>query len=98
VVVPCQPITPVHFWKGLKIRKCLFLTCSRPIKPSGLPWWLSAKESACNEGGKRWGFQMGLPSLGQEYLLEEGMATYCSILAWRIPWTKESGRLQSIAS
>ena len=28
--------------------------------------------------------------------LEEGMATHSSILAWRIPWTKEPGRLQSI--
>ena len=36
---------------------------------------------------------MGFPSLGQEYLLEEGMTTYSSILAWRIPWTKESGEL-----
>ena len=29
---------------------------------------------------------------------EEGMATHSSILAWRIPWTEEPGRLQSIAS
>ena len=35
-------------------------------------------------------------SLGQEDPLEEGMATHSSILAWRIPWTKESGGLQSI--
>ena len=28
--------------------------------------------------------------------LEEGMATHFSILAWRIPWTEEPGRLQSI--
>jgi len=32
-------------------------------------------------------------SLGQEDLLERGMATHLSILAWRIPWTKEPGRL-----
>ena len=31
-------------------------------------------------------------------LLEEGMATHSSILAWRIPWTEEPGRLQSIGS
>ena len=37
-------------------------------------------------------------SLGQEDLLEEGMATHSSILAWRIPWTEESGRLQSMES
>ena len=36
--------------------------------------------------------------LGQEDLLEEGTATHCSILAWRIPWTEESGRLQSTGS
>ena len=36
--------------------------------------------------------------LGQEDLLEEGMETHSSILAWRIPWTKEPGRLQSIGS
>ena len=31
--------------------------------------------------------------LGQEDPLEEGMATHSSILAWRIPWTVEPGRL-----
>ena len=33
-------------------------------------------------------------SLGQENPLEKGMSTHSSILAWRIPWTKEPGRLQ----
>ena len=37
-------------------------------------------------------------SLGQEDPLEKGMATHSSILAWRIPWTEESGRLQSMGS
>ena len=36
--------------------------------------------------------------LGQEYPLEEGMEIHSSILAWRIPWTNEPGRLQSIGS
>ena len=36
--------------------------------------------------------------LGQEDCLEEGMATHSSILAWRIPWTEESGGLQSIVA
>ena len=35
-------------------------------------------------------------SLGWEDLLEKEMATYSSILAWKIPWTVEPGRLQSI--
>ena len=34
--------------------------------------------------------------MGQEDPLEEGMATYSSILAQRIPWTEESGGLRSI--
>ena len=37
-------------------------------------------------------------SLGQEDPLEEGMATHSSILAWRIPWTEDPGRLQSMGS
>ena len=36
--------------------------------------------------------------LGQEDPLEKGMATHCSILAWRIAWTEVSGRLQSFHS
>ena len=36
--------------------------------------------------------------LSQEDPLEEGMATHSSILAWRIPWTEEPGRLQSMQS
>ena len=34
--------------------------------------------------------------LGQEDPLEQEMATHSRILAWRIPWTEESGRLQSM--
>ena len=37
-------------------------------------------------------------SLGQEDPLEKTMATHSSILAWRIPWTKEPGGLQSMGS
>ena len=42
--------------------------------------------------------EMQFQSLGQEDSLEEGMATHSSILAWRIPWTEEPGRLQSMGS
>ena len=37
-------------------------------------------------------------SLGWEDLLEKGMATHSTILAWRIPWTEEPGGLQSMGS
>ena len=42
--------------------------------------------------------EMWVQSLSQEDALEEGMATHCSILAWRIPWTEEPGRLESMGS
>ena len=32
-----------------------------------------------------------VPSLGQEDSMEKGVTTHSSILAWRIPWTEESG-------
>ena len=47
------------------------------------------KKSTCNAG------DMGWESQGWEDPLEKDKATYSSILAWRIPWTEESGRLQS---
>ena len=37
-------------------------------------------------------------SLSREDPLEKGMATHSSFLAWRIPWSEEPGRLQSMGS
>ena len=52
----------------------------------------AGKESACNGAmGETW-----VQSLGWEDLLEKGMATHSSILAWRIPWTEEPSGLQSM--
>jgi len=39
---------------------------------------------------------MRVQSLGWDDPLEKEMVTHSSILAWRIPWTEESGRLQSM--
>ena len=41
-------------------------------------------------------WEIWVRSLGQEDLLEKGIATHSSILAWRIPWTEEPGELQSM--
>ena len=41
---------------------------------------------------------MWVQSLGREDPLEEGVATHSSILAWKILWTEEPGRLQSMES
>ena len=42
--------------------------------------------------------EMQVQSLGWEDSLKKGMATHSSILTWRIPWTQEPGRLQSLGS
>ena len=48
-------------------------------------------ESACSAENLGW-------ILGQEDPLEKRMATHSSTFAWRIPWTEEPGRLQSMGS
>ena len=40
--------------------------------------------------------QSKVQSLAREDLLEEGMATNSSVLAWKTPWTEEPGELQSM--
>ena len=57
----------------------------------GFPAGSVGKESTCKA-------EMQVRSLSQEDRLEEGMATRFSVLARRIPWTEEPGRLRSIAS
>ena len=41
-------------------------------------------------------YETQVPSLGWEDPLEKEMATHSSTLAWKIPWTEERGRLQSM--
>ena len=54
-----------------------------------LGWWFRDNESTSYAG------ELG-SILDQEDSLEKEIATYSSILAWEIPWTKEPGRLQSM--
>ena len=70
-----------------KVSFLLFIHCL----VLGLSYSSDSKESACNAGDT-------VRFLGQEDPLEKGMATHSSTLAWRIPWTKEPGRLQSMGS
>ena len=70
------------------------LFTSANIFTFGFPWWLNAEEPTCNAGDMR---DTGLIP-GSERSLGEGVATHTSILAWRIPWTEEPGRLQSMES
>ena len=61
---------------------CTPMSHNSNFKIMGSPCGSDSKEYACNAG--------------QEDPQEKGMATYPSILAWRIAWTEEQGRLQSM--
>ena len=56
----------------------------------GIPGSSAAKYLPVNAG------DLGSISRFGEDPLEKGMATHSSILAWKIPWTEEAGRLQSM--
>ena len=60
---------------------------------SRLPWLLSGKESACQCRKTQ---ERQVCCLDQEDSLEKEMATYSSVLAWKILWTEEPGGLQSM--
>ena len=47
---------------------------------------------------RKLGFEMQVWSLGREDPLEKGMTTHSNILAWKIPWTEDPGKLQSMGS
>ena len=71
-----------------KYKRCV-ATCYYVLSSLGLPWWLSGKNLPAMQEIQ----EMLVQSLGWEDSLQEGMATHCSILAWRIPWTEEPGGL-----
>ena len=57
-------------------------------------WWLSGKESACQQETE----ETQVQSLGREDPLEAEMVTQSGVLAWIIPRPEEPGRLQSVGS
>ena len=76
-------------YPNLAYKICAYLHVSRGFQVA-----LVVKDPPANAGDIR---DTGvLPGRGDP--LEEGMATHSSILAWRIPWTEEPGRLQSMGS
>ena len=76
-----------HRQSGLQVVPDPLLFSYPMLYHGGLPGVSESKESACNAG-----------DLGLENPLEKGMAIHSSILAWKIPWTEEPGRLQSMGS
>ena len=69
-----------------------FLPADKEALLPGLPSWCSGKASACQ--CRRHGFDPWVPPW--EDPLEEEMVTNCSSLAWKIAWTEEPSRLQSM--
>ena len=69
-------------------------------KLTSAKWWLTGKEPTCQCRRHTRHKRQTLPamwvwSLGWEDPRKEEMANQSSILAWKIPWTEETGRLQS---
>ena len=60
------------------------------------PWWASLVAQLVKNPPAM--LETWVQSLGWEDPLEKEMATHSSTLAWKIPWTEEHGRLQSMGS
>ena len=71
------------------------MICVSVYLVQGLLWWLSSKR---NPSAMQKTQETQVRSLGWEDPLQEGMAIHSSIIALRIPWTEEPGRLQSLGS
>ena len=97
---PLQPPKKVAQWDILNLRQktrrtlsvCLYL-CVPQCESS--VFWVTylVSQTVKHPPTMR---ETWVQSLGQEDLLEKEMATHFSILAWRIPWTEEPGRLWSV--
>ena len=86
---PGPETVPTHVKAGQEQEVCIL--CHKPDKPACSSFGSDGKASAYNEGD--------LGSIpGREDVLEKAMATHYSILAWKIPWTEEPVRLQSMRS
>ena len=88
LVYICQLV--LLFQPLCSICKCFFLYFYIPV--NGLPRWL--RRAKCLHTV----WETRVQSLGLEDPLEKKMATHSSTLAWKIPWTEERSRLQSMGS
>ena len=72
------------------------LTVTLLIRFNYYPYWTSLVAQTVKHLPAMW--ETWVQSLGPEDPLEKEMATHSSTLAWKIPWTEEPGRLQSMGS
>ena len=91
---PWLEVNPLHTRSGLRSPNAHLMDAQwfmGPRQPSD--WWVlnTVAQMVKNLPAMQ-------KTLGWEDPLEKGMAIHSSILAWRIPWTEEPGRLQSMVS
>ena len=108
----CPSLCPLHGWchPASSSSYTLFFFCPQSFPASRtFPMSLLFASGDQNTGASTWAslvaqsvknlpamWQTWVWSLGWEDPLERGMATYSNILAWRIPWIEDPGRLQSM--
>ena len=69
--------------------------CLDLSRTKGLPWWLLVAQTVKRLFTMQ---ETQVRSLGREDPLEKEMAIHSSTTAWKIPWTEDPGRLQSMGS
>ena len=89
----CQEAPGLHFTSCTSAHESEHAYTSPPAQ--GLPWWLSGLK---NPPVMQEMQEMRVWFLGREDPLKEEMEIHFNILAWRIPWTEETGGLQSKGS
>ena len=96
VATPAFPISPHHLSSA---STCLLTLCGGCLWNTTPPGGhLDFSPHCCSTLVLPVMQETWVPSLSQEDPLEKETATHSSILAWRIPWTEEPGRLQSMGS
>ena len=90
-----EAVVSVTLFCCLVAQSCLNLLQPHELPSARLlyPWYFPGKNTSVG-----YHFLLQVQSLGQEHSLKKEMLTYSSNLVWKIPWTEELGRLQSIGS
>ena len=87
-------ITKIKKKISIKLKEKAHMFGSTILNTRCFPGGASCKEPTCQCRRQ----ETHIQSLGPEDPLEDSMATHSNIFAWRVPWTEELGRLQSIVS
>ena len=76
------------YWSGVPLR----ITISKNTRPQERVWLMPQPDGIIIGPAMQ---ETWVQSLGQKDPLEKNMATHSRILAWRIPWTEETGGLEA---